>query len=436
MQGPRKSKVGTEPPAHQVAPRGRAEHARASGAVGHVLTLQRVAGNRAVAGLVQSQTKDQPQTGDRLRSSLQMRLDASPGEPLDQSIRTEMESRLRHDFGGVSVHSDGKTAGLANAFDALAFTVGRHIVFAPGQYTPSTSSGRALIAHELAHVVHQDTVGPRVQLAERSAPGLAGTQASSIRLQLTVYLEDVASGVTISIDWKHTGDLPEDVNRVELDGLIRKARDNVVERSPGLLRGKFTDKRVVCRFALSGDALRTEQSRDGLVKNVEGEIRKALNAVRVPEKRREPAPSPREIAATAAALTQRIQRIRDDMAKSLAEQATAEGFTAFMSSEEELKLAEKAISEGRLENAKTYVRIAEIRWGDTSASSVKAEGEQSPATLSSASTSVIDIEGTVADIEEWQQGLTDRITDSNVAVKIAAFIPFFLLDLLTTQSLV
>jgi hypothetical protein len=38
---------------------------------------------------------------------------------------------------------------------ALAYTTGRNIVFAQVQYRPSTTEGRNLLAHELAHVVQQ-----------------------------------------------------------------------------------------------------------------------------------------------------------------------------------------------------------------------------------------------------------------------------------------
>src|SRR5262249_5356151 len=39
--------------------------------------------------------------------------------------------------------------------NALAYTVGRDIVFGGGQYAPNTSSGRRLLAHELVHVAQQ-----------------------------------------------------------------------------------------------------------------------------------------------------------------------------------------------------------------------------------------------------------------------------------------
>src|SRR5205085_3273109 len=43
----------------------------------------------------------------------------------------------------------------ARAVNALAYTVGRDVVFERGQYTPETDAGRRLLAHELTHVVQQ-----------------------------------------------------------------------------------------------------------------------------------------------------------------------------------------------------------------------------------------------------------------------------------------
>ena len=61
----------------------------------------------------------------------------------------------RHDFRQVRIHWDARAAASARALHARAYTVGRHIVFAAGQYAPHTRAGRLLLAHELAHVLQQ-----------------------------------------------------------------------------------------------------------------------------------------------------------------------------------------------------------------------------------------------------------------------------------------
>lgn len=79
----------------------------------------------------------------------------SPGRPLDSATRAFMEPRFGHDFSKVRVHSDGEAEKSAKAMNALAYTVGHHIVFGSSQYAPSSSAGRRLLSHELAHVMQQ-----------------------------------------------------------------------------------------------------------------------------------------------------------------------------------------------------------------------------------------------------------------------------------------
>ena len=81
----------------------------------------------------------------------------SPGEPLDPATRAFFEPRFGHDFSQVRVHTDTRAAESARAVKALAYTVGRDVVFGAGQYSPATA-GRPLLAHELAHVVQQRSV--------------------------------------------------------------------------------------------------------------------------------------------------------------------------------------------------------------------------------------------------------------------------------------
>lgn len=79
----------------------------------------------------------------------------SPGHPLDSGTRAFFEPRFGHDFSEVRVHTDAKAAQSAHAVSALAYTVGRDVVFGGGRYAPDTRGGRSLIGHELTHVVQQ-----------------------------------------------------------------------------------------------------------------------------------------------------------------------------------------------------------------------------------------------------------------------------------------
>ncbi len=79
----------------------------------------------------------------------------SAGQPLDTATRSFMEPHFNHDFSQVRVHTDEKAAESTQAVNALAYTVGRNIVFGIGQYAPGTIAGKRLLAHELTHVVQQ-----------------------------------------------------------------------------------------------------------------------------------------------------------------------------------------------------------------------------------------------------------------------------------------
>ncbi|MBI9048810.1 MAG: DUF4157 domain-containing protein [Anaerolineaceae bacterium] len=79
----------------------------------------------------------------------------SSGKPLDSATRTSMEAIFNHDFSQVRIHSDENAATSAMTLNALAYTVGRNVVFGTGQYNPSSPQGRRLLAHELTHVMQQ-----------------------------------------------------------------------------------------------------------------------------------------------------------------------------------------------------------------------------------------------------------------------------------------
>ena len=74
------------------------------------------------------------------------------GQSLHPADRESLESRLGFDFSRVRVHADDRANASAQQLDAAAYAVGNHIAFAAGAYRPSTFEGRALLAHELAHV--------------------------------------------------------------------------------------------------------------------------------------------------------------------------------------------------------------------------------------------------------------------------------------------
>src|SRR5438552_18754596 len=88
--------------------------------------------------------------GSPAPSSIEDTLQSS-GRPLDACTRAFMEPRFGRDFSSVRVHSGPIAERSAQDVNAHAYTVGKNIVFAAGQFAPGTQEGRRLLAHELAH---------------------------------------------------------------------------------------------------------------------------------------------------------------------------------------------------------------------------------------------------------------------------------------------
>lgn len=86
-----------------------------------------------------------------------VRSELGSGQPLEGGVRQRMQSAFGADFSGVRVHSDFAGQEASDRLDARAFTIGSDIAFGPGEYQPGTPVGDALIAHELAHVVQQQS---------------------------------------------------------------------------------------------------------------------------------------------------------------------------------------------------------------------------------------------------------------------------------------
>jgi len=91
------------------------------------------------------------------------------GQPLSPSLRAYFEPRFGHDFSGVRLHTDANGASAAQSVNAKAFTLGTDVAFASGQYSPETSSGKRLLAHELTHVVQQGGTKSTVQRVDHVA---------------------------------------------------------------------------------------------------------------------------------------------------------------------------------------------------------------------------------------------------------------------------
>lgn len=115
-------------------------------------------GNRAFREIVQRATmKTQgagpldPEIGEEIRSA------QGGGRALDDATRVDMESHLGVDLSAVRVHDDANADALNRSVQAEAFTTGTDVFFKSGAFSPGSSDGRRLLAHELTHVVQQSS---------------------------------------------------------------------------------------------------------------------------------------------------------------------------------------------------------------------------------------------------------------------------------------
>jgi len=94
--------------------------------------------------------------GDFLRTE-------NSGQPLAESARSYFEPRFGRDLGQVRVHTDERADASARSLNALAYTAGNNIAFRAGAYAPATVPGKRLLAHELTHVMQQQSGDVQLQ---------------------------------------------------------------------------------------------------------------------------------------------------------------------------------------------------------------------------------------------------------------------------------
>jgi hypothetical protein len=103
------------------------------------------------------QAKQAPNQAPAVTSNIESSVNSlkGGGQPLPESTRSYFEPRFGADFRQVRVHTDSHAAETAKSINAKAFTKGKDVVFGTGQYSPGTSSGKRLLAHELTHTLQQ-----------------------------------------------------------------------------------------------------------------------------------------------------------------------------------------------------------------------------------------------------------------------------------------
>ncbi len=77
---------------------------------------------------------------------------SSSSASIPADVQSSMEQTLGADFSDVNIHQNSSKAPEVGA---LAYTQGKDIHFAPGEYNPESKEGTELLGHELTHVVQQ-----------------------------------------------------------------------------------------------------------------------------------------------------------------------------------------------------------------------------------------------------------------------------------------
>jgi len=155
------------------------------------------------------------------------------GQPLDRQTRELFESRFKHSFASVRVHTDSLAAKSAAAVQAEAYTVGTDVVFAANRYSPRSSEGKRLLSHELAHVVQQ-----------RSAVGLPVLRPVSVGLaervlqrQPTPGTSPQTSGEVEDKGKNNEDDEPTPFLTLQAQGLVQYSRFYTIPEPPPWLIG-------------------------------------------------------------------------------------------------------------------------------------------------------------------------------------------------------
>jgi Domain of unknown function (DUF4157) len=139
------------------APARKQSVAQAAPLEGHILQRKCACGNHSAGGECEKcRNKQRPL--ERATTGANDLILHEPGvgmrnRTLDLTTRALMETKFGRDFSEVRIHTDQTAAKAAASHRAAAFASGTDISFAAGRYRPDAESGRALLAHELTHVV-------------------------------------------------------------------------------------------------------------------------------------------------------------------------------------------------------------------------------------------------------------------------------------------
>lgn len=176
---------------------GTAAHRRHEASVdalfGHFEALDALDEEEAAAGVDieprRTEVVSAPLTGPQelLRSVLRTAA-RSTGQSLPTHLRAQLERALGAELSGVRVHTSVAAGAAARAIDAVAFTTGQDIYFAPDAYDPASRIGNHLLVHEVAHAV------------QSRGSSLAGRPESMVQTRGAIHLGQAGDPLELEAD--------------------------------------------------------------------------------------------------------------------------------------------------------------------------------------------------------------------------------------------
>lgn len=191
---------------------------------------------------------------------------AGSGEPLPDALRQDMEARFGADFSAVRIHRDARAGQASSALNAAAFTVGNQIHFGAGQFNPTSSEGRELLAHELTHTIQQGAAPQSQRQIQRSSPALPVVERSAPAVQR------LGLGDALNYFAEHANFIPG-FRMFTLVLGVNPINMRAVDRSPGNLL------RAVVELMPGGALITRALDGYGIIDRVAGWVQQQLNSL-------------------------------------------------------------------------------------------------------------------------------------------------------------